>query len=104
MTAKHTPGRWFRNIPPASRYPTIFAGRSKHVARVVVTGLPADEIEGNANLIAAAPELLQALERARRYVAVNLDEVVGAGYAIEIVDRISSLLANIDAAIAKAKP
>ncbi len=52
----HTEGPWHRNIPPASHYPTIFAGRNIHVARIVPNGLPEDQIEANANLIASAPE------------------------------------------------
>ena len=57
-----TPGPWNRNIKPASRYPTVFAGRNTHVAMVVARGLPEEEIEANCNLIAAAPDLLAALE------------------------------------------
>lgn len=32
MNAKHTPGPWSRNIPPARKYAAIFAGRNHHVA------------------------------------------------------------------------
>ncbi len=60
--AKHTPGPW--NIPPASKYTTIYAGRNTHVAAVKRDGLTDAEIEGNADLIAAAPELFQLLEAA----------------------------------------
>jgi hypothetical protein len=59
----HTPGPWHRNIPPATKYTTIFAGRNTHVARLSVDGLPAAEVEANCNLIAAAPDLLAALQR-----------------------------------------
>ena len=62
MENAHTPGPWHRNIKPASRYNTVFAGRNTHVARLVVDSLPAEEIEANCNLIAAAPELLEALK------------------------------------------
>lgn len=62
---KHTPGSWGRNIAPASKYPIIYAGRNTHVARVLSEGLSLEEIEGNANLIAAAPDLLAALEELR---------------------------------------
>ena len=61
--SNHTKGPWHRNIPPATRYPTIFAGRNTHVARVVTDGgLTPEEVEANCDLIAAAPELLKALE------------------------------------------
>lgn len=62
MTHKHTAGPWHRNIPPASKYSVVFAGRNTHVAQVVSSGLPNSEIEGNTDLIAAAPELLEALK------------------------------------------
>ena len=59
IAAKHTQGEWHRNIPPASRYPTIFAGRNTHVARVIVSpGMTPEEIEANADLLTAAPDLL----------------------------------------------
>ncbi len=62
METKHTPGPWYRNIKPASKYNTVWAGRNTHVARVVVDGLPDEQVEANINLIAAAPELLAALQ------------------------------------------
>lgn len=61
MTNKHTQGGWNRNIKPASKYPVIFAGRNTHVAMVCTSGLSEEEIEANINLIAAAPDLLEAL-------------------------------------------
>lgn len=65
MNKRHTAGTWQRNIPPASKYPTIFAGRNTHVARVVTEGLPPEEIEANTDLIVASPALLSL---ARRFV------------------------------------
>ena len=66
---KHTPGPWHRNIPPARKYTTIFAGRNTHVARLAVDDLTTDtELEANANLIAAAPDLLEALELAEAII------------------------------------
>lgn len=59
---QHTPGPWGRNIKPASRYPVIYAGRSTHVAVVTTQGLTDQELEANCDLIAAAPELLAALQ------------------------------------------
>lgn len=59
--AQHTLGGWQRNIKPASKYPTIFAGQNTHVAQVCTIGLSHDEIEANIDLIVAAPELLEAL-------------------------------------------
>jgi len=63
MTKVYTQGKWHRNVPPATKYPTIFAGRNTHVARVVVDGgLTSEEVDANCDLIAAAPMLLEALE------------------------------------------
>lgn len=62
--SKHTPGPWSRNIPPASQYPVIFSGANVHVAQVISRCCPVDQVEANTNLIAAAPELLEALENA----------------------------------------
>lgn len=56
----HTKGPWHRNIPPASHYPIIFAGRNTHVARIFSQGLPDSEVEANADLVAGAPALLEA--------------------------------------------
>lgn len=61
MTA-WTAGPWQRNIPPATHYPTIYSGRNKHVAIVKTLNLPVTEVEANCNLIAAAPDLYEALD------------------------------------------
>jgi hypothetical protein len=62
----HTPGPWHRNIAPASKYPVIFAGRNTHVALTLTQGLPVEQQEANANLIAAAPVLLAAAQEMLR--------------------------------------
>ena len=92
---KHTPGPWHRNIPPATHYPTIFAGRSTHIARVVERGLPPWEVEANANLIAAAPELADAGEAAVRALRCLLDAHP------ERRERYQPVLDQLEAAIAK---
>jgi hypothetical protein len=69
----HTKGPWGRNIPPASKYPIIFGGPTgnhSHVAQVLSRGLPPSEVEANADLIAAAPDLLAAL----RWIVEFCDE------------------------------
>jgi hypothetical protein len=75
MNTKHTPGPWSRNIKPAAKYCTIFAGRNTHVAHVA-NGLPDEQIEANCNLIAAAPELLAALEQCCNVVGYRGDPAV----------------------------
>lgn len=61
-THSHTPGPWHRNIKPATRYNTVWAGRNTHVLRVVVDGLSEGEVEANICLASAAPELLAAAQ------------------------------------------
>lgn len=58
--SKHTPGPWHRNIRANGHYPVVFAGRNQHVATATQQTDPA-ETEANIDLIATAPELLQAL-------------------------------------------
>lgn len=60
--AQHTPGPWHRNVPPAHKYVTVWAGRNTHVAKIVTVGIGVSECEANINLIASAPELLAALQ------------------------------------------
>lgn len=55
---KHTPAPWYRNIKPARKYCTIFAGQNTHVTYLATQGFSDEEIEANCNLIVAAPELL----------------------------------------------
>ena len=93
MITKHTRERWGRNIAPVSRYPIIYAGRNTHVAQVVTRGLPEAEAEANADLIAAAPDLLAALARLVEAVRGG-DETAGCSMDDALIDA--------DEAIAKA--
>jgi hypothetical protein len=69
--SKMTPGNWHRNIKPASKYPTIFAGRNTHVATVNTTGMSEEEIEANISAIAALPDLIEALQGMIKYSTFN---------------------------------
>lgn len=60
MSTQHTPGPWHRNIRAAGKYPTVYAGRNAHIAVVKQAASP-EETEANIDLIAAAPDLLDAL-------------------------------------------
>lgn len=96
--SKHTPGPWHRNIKPASKYTTVWSGRNKHVARVETRGLTEAEIEANISLIAAAPDLLEAMKRLDRLykgicMMVPDDEMAAC----------QEVWAEADAAIAKAE-
>lgn len=90
---EHTPGPWHRNIKPASRYPTIYAGRNTHVCSV--SRQDDETMEANLLLIRAAPDMLAALKDAELFLAnePNRDK---DGW-------MSDTLAAIRAAIAKAK-
>jgi hypothetical protein len=56
-----TPGEWHRNIKPATKYLTVWAGRNTHVARVVRDGLSEEAVEANISIIAQAPTLARQL-------------------------------------------
>jgi len=88
---KGTAGRWSRNIAPATRYPTIFAGRNTHVAVVRSEGLTPEEVEANCNLITAAPDLFDAA-----HAAINCIVELPQNQAN------SEVLKMLNAAIAKA--
>jgi predicted nucleotidyltransferase len=96
----HTPGPWSRNISPARKYPTIFAGRNSHVCTLVSQRRDDAELEANANLIAASPDLLAALKEA----ASMLDYVAAVGLeALDASKRVPGIQARVEAAIAKAE-
>lgn len=94
MTQKHTPGPWHRNIKPATKYNTIFAGRNTHVTRLAVEGKSEDEVEANCALITAAPDLLRVVS-----------EMLGAAETDGMDEKSNvwrSLMIDARAAIAKA--
>lgn len=94
----YTAGGWSRNIKPARHYSTLFAGRNTHVAYLATTGLTDTEIEANCNLIASAPDLLEALTE----LLANQDAGwVTAGFTPEQIKAMPYLKAS-RAAIAKA--
>jgi hypothetical protein len=98
MTTKHTPGPWRIKSDPMhfDTLTTVEGGaigarKPFGVQMIVQVGGDSDfhEAEANARLIAAAPDLLKALKKARRFV-LSSDEPV------------CTELDDIDAAIAKA--
>lgn len=96
-TAGHTPGQWHRNIKPAWQYPIIFAGRNTHVARVLTTGLPEDEVEANCDLIADAPRLKAENERLRGALEALQEAAItrdngGAAIPMEIFTQVDAAL------------
>lgn len=64
---RHTPGPWYRNVPPATKYVTIFNGpngKHGHVVDVIpCRGIPLEQAEANLSLIADAPAMLALLHK-----------------------------------------
>lgn len=84
----HTPGPWHRNIKPASKYAVVFAGRNTHIAVVCSQGLTEEQVEGNCDLIASAPELLEALQQSICHSCLNRIGHTGAHvHDSEVPDR-----------------
>lgn len=96
MSGKHTPGPW--EVLGGLRTVVRGTGRQKIAEITVPYG---DDLRGhiltkaNAHLMAAAPEMLAALDRAEAFIAGFEDD--------ETQDGITEMLAAIRAAIAKAK-
>ena len=91
MSAEHTPGPWHIGAPPPNGERTISTEKGLMVS-VATTGLGVPTL-ANARLIAAAPDLLQALEA---FIAV-------AGDYPEMEEFASPEMRMARAAIAKAK-
>ncbi len=68
--SQHTPGPWHRNIRANGKYPVVFAGRNQHVATTTQQTDPV-ETEANIDLIAAAPDLLEALKMATQQLEID---------------------------------
>lgn len=98
--AEHTPGPWHRNIPPATKYNTVFAGRNTHIAHLNRIGLSPEEVEANCNLIAAAPEMLEAAKRTVLLIA-TVRNICGDKTAEWLMEQESYKLSVV--AIAKAE-
>jgi len=93
MTSMHTPGPW---SPRPGEHPGFFYIESASGDVVYLTGsLQPGHTEANAHLIAAAPQLLEALQDARREIAA-LVAACGVGVCTE------AALAAADVAIGKA--
>jgi hypothetical protein len=92
--SKHTLGPWNAYESDGQTYVESLGPKVTDVCRVM-RHLPFEEVQANAALIAAAPDMLEALKEARFWVA----RVAESGNASALKS-----LAQIDAAIAKAEP
>lgn len=82
---KYTKGPWHRNLHAQGKYPIVYAGRNTHVAQVMQQPTP-EETEANIDLVAAAPELAEALRLDMLFHSTLLalssyDAFKAAGYA-----------------------
>ena len=98
--AQHTPGPWVLEDPLGPELLSIVVGDQPydwlHVAQVSVTGnhnegdLPKAQAKANARLIAAAPDLLEALREATDIIADQCKSRTGT------VDRFLSAIAKAE--------
>ena len=111
--SKHTPGPW-EHVPGGFTIKAPSDRLSFQLIAALSTGMKTrDEVDANARLIAAAPELLAALRLARANLSDKLEVMVmshhnpvtgtvdNAEVAL-IIEAEQDLLNQIDAAIAKA--
>jgi hypothetical protein len=78
METKHTPGPWVSTIATETTHKEIFIGPTDNITINPLCKLPLPNEfkpnqEANAKLIAAAPDLLEALQRLMACPAINLD-------------------------------
>ena len=101
---KHTPGPWRVGKPGPNLCPTVGAEKGLMVA--MVSYGDKHPTEANAHLIAAAPDMLEALRIAREAIVslewVHFNEIAGPGDTFDAWLSDNEALPVIDAAIAKA--
>jgi len=105
MSAQHTPGPWAVEEPMDHELWIVEDGKEAYEWRVIAgcpwpdepRDIPRKQVEANARLIAAAPDLLAALEKAAPFIgwASTRGQILAGVDADELCD-------VIDAAIAKA--
>jgi hypothetical protein len=111
MTAQHTPGPW-RYLPGDGLAWRPSVQRATEGGFVVV-GLSRDREEADAKLIAAAPDLLTELRKARAALKEQLEILIQShtcpttglitdDTALLVIESDQDLINSIDAAIAKA--
>ena len=76
MTAAHTPGPWYFNERSKQRQPIIASEATPNSVAVVYDHASDEQVQANAHLIAAAPELLASLEGLLAESMVDVSEQV----------------------------
>lgn len=94
--SKHTPGRWWINEKRHDDYPTKISIETDSYNICLVDG--GLDQQANANLIAAAPDMLEALEKCVIRLEANLDDEKEMGRG-----SMTYLLETCSTAIARAK-
>jgi len=106
MSASHTPGPWSvfdgREVDGISPWVVTGSGDPSDSDGLYVAGLAVIDAEtlANARLIAAAPDLLEALKTVRDYVSDIVEGHIEGSAKLQFVARED--IVTIDAAIAKA--
>jgi hypothetical protein len=98
--ASHTPGPWRAIFKAGMRATVIAPAEDYRICAIGGAAMGDDADEANARLIAAAPELLEALKESRDGLADALNNLPADG---ECAVLIGIRLAAVDAAIAKAE-
>ena len=79
MKTKHTPGPWYVSKRRVTGNHTVVTNTHRYIA--IISDHPkrelSHEMSFNAKLIAAAPELLEALQEVREWYEENHDEYLG---------------------------
>jgi hypothetical protein len=100
--AKHTPGPWFVPTHPGNPQTGVWAkGGDVFIATCSSASTSLEGNRANAKLIAAAPELLEALSDALEFVA-DQEDVRDGHDGQPVPNKAMSLASDIRAAIAKA--
>lgn len=94
MTAKHTQGPWVAIPMPDGSIDICKSNAGYHIAQMLYTGYPAD-VQANARLIAAAPDLLAALEIAEgRLMCIDAQKLDTVARNDDVIDRIRAAIAR----------
>lgn len=101
MSAKHTPGPWAIRYDYVVQAQSFDGGRLVPVAQPYGVNSDGTDLFANARLIAAAPDLLEALSKFVEF-AEQYGEVVFSGGGMPVIDAMNACTTKARAAITKA--